>query len=226
MSLEEAAETRGGRRRARPRRLRLARLGGQDPRLPRRARARDPVPRHLPRHARRRLGVRAPRRRARGRELDRDGSRDAVPGDRPAARAEGDRGPRRDDAARRAGGRARRGHARAGRLRRGRRARAAPAPLRGEQPLPRRGSSTPGSSSRARSRRAGSSRSSSCPTTRGSSRASSTPSSSRGRRGRRRSSATSSARRSSRSRERQRTVDARPLPSASLGLVGRQTMAT
>ena len=47
----------------------------------------------------------------------------------------------------------------------------------------------PGSTSRARSRRAGSSRSSSCPTTRGSSRASSTRSSSRARRGRRRSSA-------------------------------------
>ena len=37
---------------------------------------------------------------------------DAVPGDRPAARAEGDRGPRRHDAPRRAGGRAR-GRARA-----------------------------------------------------------------------------------------------------------------
>ena len=77
----------------------------------------------------------------------------------------------------------------------GGRPRAAPAPLRGQQPLPRRGSSRPGSSSRARSRRGGSSRSSSCPTTRGSSRASSTRSSSRGRRGPRRSSASSSARR-------------------------------
>ena len=55
---------RGRRRRARARRLRLARLGGEDPRLPRRARGRDPVPRHLPRHARRRLRVRAPRRAA------------------------------------------------------------------------------------------------------------------------------------------------------------------
>ena len=65
MSLEEArAELETRRRRARPRRLRLARLGGQDPRLPRRARARDPVPRHLPRDARRRLRVRAPRARA------------------------------------------------------------------------------------------------------------------------------------------------------------------
>ena len=98
---------RGRRRRARSRRLRVARLGGEDPRLPRRARARDPVPRHLPRDARRGLGVRTPRRRARRRQLDGDGSRDAVPGDRPAARAEGDRGSRRHDAPRRPGGRAR-----------------------------------------------------------------------------------------------------------------------
>ena len=81
-------------------------------------------------------------------------------------------------------------------LRRGDRARAAPAPLRGEQPLPASGSSRRASSSRARSRRAASSRSSSCPITRGSSRASSTRSSSRARRGPRRSSASSSARRS------------------------------
>ena len=128
---------RAGRRRPRPGRLRLARLGGEDPRLPGRAGAWDPVPRHLPRHARRRLGVRAARRRARGRELDRDGSRDAVPGDRPAAGAEGDRGSRRHDAARRAGGRARRRHADARRLRRGRHPRAPPPPLRGQQPVPR-----------------------------------------------------------------------------------------
>ncbi len=55
----------GRRRRARARRVRLARLGGEDPRLPRRARGSDPVPRHLPRHARRRLGVRPPRLRPR-----------------------------------------------------------------------------------------------------------------------------------------------------------------
>ena len=146
MSLEEArAELAERRRRARARRLRLARLGGQDPRLPRRARGRDAVPRHLPRHARRRLGVRAPRVRARRRQLDRDGSRDAAPGDRPAARAEGGRGPRRHDAPRRAGGRARRGHAGARAVRR--RAghlRAPPPPLRGEQRLPRSSSSTRG----------------------------------------------------------------------------------
>ena len=60
MSLEEAqAELESGGRRARTRRVRLARLGGKDPRLPRRARARDPVPRHLPRDARRGLRVRA-----------------------------------------------------------------------------------------------------------------------------------------------------------------------
>ena len=76
MSYEETAELLEKRgRRARPRRLRLARLGGQDPRLPGRARARDPVPRHLPGHARRRLRVRAERGRARGRQLDGDGSR-------------------------------------------------------------------------------------------------------------------------------------------------------
>ena len=87
-------------------------------------------------HARRRLRVRAARRRARRRELDRDGPGDAVPGDRPAARAEGDRGPRRDDAPRRAGGRARRRARGRASLRRGGRPRAPPAPLRGEQPVP------------------------------------------------------------------------------------------
>ena len=54
------ARARAGRRRARPGRVRLARVGGEDPRLPCRARAGDPVPRHLPRHARRGLRVRAP----------------------------------------------------------------------------------------------------------------------------------------------------------------------
>ena len=176
-------DARGRRRRARPRRLRLARVGGQDPRLPRRARARHPVPRHLPGHARRRVGVRAARRGARGRQLDRDGPGDAVPGHRPAPRAEGDRGPRRHDAPRRAGGRARRRHAGAGGVRRGRRPRAPPAPLRGQQPPTGRGSRRPAWSSRARTRRAASSRSSSCPTTRGSWPASSTRSSRAARRG-------------------------------------------
>ena len=50
--------------------------------------------------------------------------------------AEGDRGPRRHDAPRRAGGRARRGNPGAPRLQRARHPRAAPAPLRGEQPVP------------------------------------------------------------------------------------------
>ena len=132
-----------------------------------------------------------------GRELDRDGPGDAVPGDRPAARAEGGRGSRRHDAPRRAGRRARRGNAHARGLRR--RAgdlRAPPPPLRGQQRLPPAAASTAASSSAARSRRAGSSRSSSCPTIRGSSRRSSTPSSSRARRARRRSSASSSRPRS------------------------------
>ena len=97
---------RAGGRNPCPRRVRLARVGREDPRLPRRSRAADSLPRHLPRDARRGLGVRPPRGRARGRQLDRDGSRDAAPGDRPAPRAEGDRGPRRHHAARRPGGRA------------------------------------------------------------------------------------------------------------------------
>ena len=82
-------------------------------------------------------------------------------------------------------------------LRRGGRPRAPPAPVRGQQPPAARNSSTPASSSRARSTKDGSSRSSSCPTTRGSSPASSTRSSSRGRCVRHRCFATSSARPSS-----------------------------
>ena len=57
------ARARAGGRRARARRLRLAGLGGEDPRLPRGAGTRHSVSRHLPRHARRRLRVRATRRR-------------------------------------------------------------------------------------------------------------------------------------------------------------------
>ena len=64
---------------------------------------------------------------------DGDGSRDAVSRHRPAPRAEGDRGSRRDDAPRRAGGGARAGDERAGDVRPGRRPRAPPAPLRGQQ---------------------------------------------------------------------------------------------
>ena len=59
------------------------------------------------------------------------------PGDRPAARAEGDRGSRRHDATGRAGGRGGGGDAHARDLRRAGRPRAPPASLRGEQPLPR-----------------------------------------------------------------------------------------
>ena len=74
-----------------PRRLRRPRLGGQDPRRADRPRAPDPVSRHLPGHARRGQRVRPQRGRDGGRQLDRDGPRDALPGDRPAPRAEGDR---------------------------------------------------------------------------------------------------------------------------------------
>ena len=73
---------------------------------------------------------------ARGRELDRDRPRDSLPGHRPAAPAEGGRGPRRHHAARCAGRRARRGDAGAGDIRRGGHPRASPPPLRGQQPSP------------------------------------------------------------------------------------------
>ena len=66
-----------------------------------RARAPDSVSRHLPRHAGRRRRVRPQRRRHGGRELDRVRHRDALPGHRPAARAEGSGRPRRHDAPRR-----------------------------------------------------------------------------------------------------------------------------
>ena len=165
----------------------------------------DPVPRHLPRHADRRRRVRAPRRRHGRRELDRVRPRDAVPGDRPAARAEGGRRPRRDDAPRRRPDQAPRRHARPRALRRGRHLRAPPPPLRGQQPpaqAPRGG--RPGRSA-ARRPTSASSRSSSCATTRSSSPRSSTPSSSRAPSARRRCSASSSrARARARSRERGR----------------------
>ena len=79
---------------------------------------------------------RAQRGRVRRSELDRDGSGDAVPGDRPAPRAEGDRGSRRHDAAGRAGSRAGRRDADARGLRRRRHPRTPPPPLRGQQPVP------------------------------------------------------------------------------------------
>ena len=89
---------------------------------------------HLPGHAGRGRRVRPPRRRHGGRQLDRVRPRDALPGDRPAARAEGGRRPRRHDAPRRRPDQAARRHAGARDLRRGRRLRAPPPPLRGQQP--------------------------------------------------------------------------------------------
>ena len=140
-SRRSTRELRGGRRHPDPRRLRRPRLRGQDRRCRDRARGRDPIPRRLSRHARRGQRVRPPRRRTcDGRELDRDGPRDALPGDRPAARAEGDRRHGRDDAARRRPDQAPRGHARPRDLRRGGHLRAPPPPLRGQQPpAPARG---------------------------------------------------------------------------------------
>ena len=116
------------------RRLRRARHRGQDPGRALRARERRAVPRHLPRHADRGGGVRAPRGRHGRRELDRVRPRDAVSRDRPPAGAEG--GPRhgRHDAPGRRPREAARRHARPRDLRRRGHLRAPPPPLRGEQP--------------------------------------------------------------------------------------------
>ena len=76
-----------------------------------------------------------------GRELERVRPADALPGRRPAARAEGGRRHGRHDAARRRPGEAPPGHAGARDLRRGGHLRAPPPPLRGQQlpPPPARG---------------------------------------------------------------------------------------
>ena len=117
-----------------PGRLRRARDRGQDRGRADRPRERDPLSGHLPRHADRRRRVRPPRRRHGRRQLDRVRSRDAVPGGRPAARAEGGLRHGRHDAPRRRPGQGPRGHARARDLRRGRHLQAPPPPLRGQQP--------------------------------------------------------------------------------------------
>ena len=65
------------------------------------------LPRRLPRHAGRRRRVRPPRGRPGRRQLHRVRPRDAVPGDRPAARAEGGRGHGRHHAPGRRAGEAR-----------------------------------------------------------------------------------------------------------------------
>ena len=122
------------RRHPRARRLRRPRDRGQDPGGALRPRARGPVPRHLPRHADRGCRVRPPRGRDGRRELDRVRPRDAVPGHRPPAGAEGGARHGRHDAPRRRPGEAPRGHARPRDLRRGGDLRAPPPPLRGEQP--------------------------------------------------------------------------------------------
>ena len=98
-----------------------------------RPRAADPVPGHLPRHADGGGRLRAPRGRHGRRELDGVRPRDAVPGDRPAAGAEGGRRHGRHDAPGGRPGEAARGHAGARDLRRGGDLRAPPPPLRGQQ---------------------------------------------------------------------------------------------
>ncbi len=109
--------------------IRRARDRGQDRRRADRTRAAHSVPGHLPRDADRGRGVRAARRGHGGRQLDRVRPRDALSGDRPAARAEGGRRPRRHDAPRRRSDQAARRHARTGNLRRGGHLRAPPPPL-------------------------------------------------------------------------------------------------
>ena len=194
MSYEEAARARAGRRRSRPRRLRLTRLGGQDPRLPRRPRARDPLPRHLPRDARRRVGVRPPcpgLEGANSTEMDPETPFPVIDLLPEQKEIEDLGGTMRlgAQAVELADGRAR--VTRTG----VRRPRAAPPPLRGEQRAPpaarrrrpRRLGHLPGRAPR---------RDRQLPDYRGSSRASSIRSSSRGRPGRRHCSGSSSARRS------------------------------
>ena len=112
----------------------------------RRARTQDPVPRHLPRHARGGLRVRAARGRARRRQLDGDGSRDAVRRDDllPEQKGVEDLGGTMRLGAQAVEVDGRLACARA--LRRSRDLRAPPAPLRGEQPLPASSSWTPASS--------------------------------------------------------------------------------
>ena len=125
---------RGLRRDPDPRRLRRARHRGQDPGGADRPRARDPLSRDLPRDADRGGRVRPHRGRHGGRQLRRVRPRDAVPGRRPAAGAEGGLRHGRDDAPRRRPGEAARGHESARDLRRGRHLQAPPPPLRGQQP--------------------------------------------------------------------------------------------
>ncbi len=89
----------------------------------------DPVSGDLPGHAGGGGRVRAQRGRHGGRQLDRVRHRDALPGDRPAARAEGGRRPRRHDAPGRRSDQAPRRHPRQGDVRRGGHLRAPPSPL-------------------------------------------------------------------------------------------------
>ena len=123
---------------------------------------RHPVPRHLPRHADGGRGVRAPRRRDGGRELERVRPADAVPGHRPAARAEGGRRHGRHDAARGRPGEAARRHARRARSTARRSSTSATATATRSTTSSAAGSRPPGWSSPARRPTSGSSRSSSC----------------------------------------------------------------
>ena len=109
---------------------------GQGPRRPLRPRAQDPVPRPVPRPAVRGHRVRPRGRRQRRRQLDRVRHVHRPPGDRLHARPARHGGQGRHDAARALPGQADAGLEGGRGLRPGGHLRAAPPPLRGEQPLP------------------------------------------------------------------------------------------
>ena len=117
--------------------VRQPRHRGQDRGGPLRARGERPVLRHLPRPADGGDRVRPQRRRPQGRQLDGVRAGHAVSGGRPHARAAQRHGQGRDDAARRLSLRARARVEGGGRLRRAGDQRAPPAPLRGQQRVPR-----------------------------------------------------------------------------------------
>ena len=117
---------------------RIERDRGEDPGDPLRARAGGPVLRDLPRDAVRGDRVRAPRLRARGRQLDGVRSRARPQRDRPPARAAQYPGQGGHDAPRPLPHRGPRGQCGLARVWRGHHPRAPPPPLRGQQRLPRR----------------------------------------------------------------------------------------
>ena len=183
-----AGHVRGARRDPRPGWLRGPRDRGEDPGDPLRARRAGPVLRDLPRDAVRGDRVRAPRLRARGRQLDGVRAHARPQRHRPPARAAHDPGQGGHDAPRPLPDRGPRGERRLARVWPGDHPRAPPPSLRGQQRLPRRPREERASASPGSGRKSSSSRSSSCPIIPGSWRASSIRSSAPGRGSRTRSS--------------------------------------